>query len=681
MSDLTLLPQPRQLTLTGGALFISPNRLIVLDASDAGALFFSAKRLQAALAERVGVGWEIVANATAPHAQVGATLSVVASGTRHPQGYELTITPEGIHAVASTPAGLFYAVCTLIQLLEVGRPEGGKLETASNLQPPTFSLPTLRISDWPDFPSRGVMLDVSRNRVPTLPTLLELVDLLASWKVNQLQLYTEHTFAYRNHPEVWADASPLTGEEILALDAYCRERFIELVPNQNSFGHMTRWLTHDRYRPLAEAPHGCDTRWGRRDEPISLCPIDPGSIELVRSMFDELLPHFSSRQFNVGCDETIDLGQVRSKAAVAELGAGRVYLNFLLQIYREVKAHGRTMQFWGDIIMEHPELVPELPRDLIALEWGYEAAHPFEQHGAIFAASGVPFYVCPGTGTWNTIAGRTESSLGNLRNAAENGLKHGAVGYLITDWGDAGHWQPLPVSYLGFGYGAAVSWACAANVESDIAAAVSAFAFHDLTGTLGRIAYDLGNAYLKTGVAIHNSTIMARLMQITFAQFVVNRARYPNLTADGLQAAIAKIDAVMARWPASDTDGEPVEPTPAQQQGKAAAWQKAGGAVGERVEPTPLPYSRPAIAQHPGRELIRREYAWAADMLRHGARRGIWMLGKLDGAEDVALRAALVADAERLMAEYRDLWHARSRPGGFAESVARMEKMRGDYLA
>ena len=577
-----------------------------------------------------------------PHDQIGATLSVVEGGTRHPQGYELTITPDGIHAVASTPAGVFYAVCTLIQLLGIrGQESGGRSQEAgdnSNLQSPISSLPALRISDWPDFPNRGVMLDVSRNRVPTMQTLLELVDLLASWKINQLQLYTEHTFAYRNHPDVWADASPMTGQEILVLDAYCRERFIELVPNQNSYGHMTRWLTHDRYRPLADAPDGCDTRWGHYDTPLSLCPVDPGSIELVRSIFDELLPHFSSRQFNIGGDETIDLGQVRSKEAVEQLGAGRVYLDFLLQIYREVKAHGRTMQFWGDIIMEHPELVPEVPRDAIALEWGYQPDHPFEQHGAIFAASGVPFYVCPGTGTWNTIAGRTASALGNLRNAAENGLKHGAVGYLITDWGDAGHWQPLPVSYLGFAYGAALSWACDANRDMEIAQAVSVYAFDDPTGTLGRIAYDLGNAYQKTGVEVHNSTVMVRMLQATYEQFAANRSRYPGLTADGLIAAEVEVDRVMARY---------------------------GGVKSGRKDA----------------DLIRREYAWAADMLRHGSRRGVWMLGKQDGREDAALRAALAADAERLIAEYGALWHTRSRPGGFEESVGRMEKMRRDYLS
>src|SRR6185369_4793545 len=100
------------------------------------------------------------------------------------------------------------------------------------------------------------MLDISRDKVPTMKTLYELVDLLASWKINQLQLYTEHTFAYRNHEDVWKKASPMTAEEIRDLDEYCAERFIDLVPNQNSFGHMERWFEHPEYLQLAEAPNG-----------------------------------------------------------------------------------------------------------------------------------------------------------------------------------------------------------------------------------------------------------------------------------------------------------------------------------------------------------------------------------------------------------------------------------------
>ena len=248
-----------------------------------------------------------------------------------------------------------------------------------------------------------------------------------------------------------------TARDILALDRFCQERFIELVPNQNSFGHLRRWLIREPYRQLAEAPNGCDTVWGHFDEPFSLYPGDPASLDFLRSLYDELLPHFSSRQFNVGCDETVDLGQGRSKALAQEIGVGKIYLDFLLTIHREVSARGYVMQFWGDIVVKHPELVPQLPRDLIALVWGYEADHPFDDECRQFAAAGVPFYVCPGTSAWNSIVGRTTNAFDNLRYAAESGLRHGAGGYIITDWGDNGHWQPLSVSYVPLLYGAALA--------------------------------------------------------------------------------------------------------------------------------------------------------------------------------------------------------------------------------
>ena len=215
----------------------------------------------------------------------------------------------------------------------------------------------------------------------------------------------------------------------------------------------------------------------------------------------------------MGCDETVDLGQGRSKDVVSERGIGRVYLDFLLAIYRQVKNRGYTMQFWGDVIHNYPELVDALPRDMIALEWGYEADHPFDTYNAIFERSGMPFYVCPGTSSWRTIAGRTHNALENLRNAAENGLKHGAVGYLNTDWGDEGHWQPLPVSYLGFAYGAAVSWGYEHNRQIPIWEALSAYAFEDPSGVMGKLVFDLGNVHNPIDFPIHNSTILFNILQ------------------------------------------------------------------------------------------------------------------------------------------------------------------------
>jgi len=454
---------------------------------------------------------------------------------------------------------------------------------------------------------------------------------LSGWKINQVQLYTEHTFAYRNHPEVWVKASPLTGEEVLALDAYCRERFIELVPNQNLFGHMERWLKHPRYAPLAEIHGEFPVPWGTMKGPFSLSPVNPGSVELARGLLDELLPHFTSRTVNIGCDETFDVGHGQSKAACEEKGTGRVYLEYLLSLYAEVSRRGFRTQFWGDIINEHPDLVPELPRDLIGLLWGYEAAFPFGEQGERFAKSGVPFYVCPGTSSWNTLGGRTQNCLGNLLSAAENGLKFGACGYLNTDWGDNGHWQAPPISYLGFAAGAAFSWALEANRSLDVAQAVSWFAFNDRSGAMGRLAYDLGNAYVATGFFRHNSTVFFHLMQ----KSLTGIAGFRGIQNAALGQGLEMID------------------------------QAAEDLAVEKMTRADAP-------------VIRREFKNTIRMMRHACLRG-FLAFESDAGKASKAKLELGIDLAEIMTEYRALWLERNRPGGLEDSLARFENARKDY--
>lgn len=623
MSDWpVLLPAPQRLTRQEGSFRPAPGRLIWLMGPLDDDFLRAGRAVQEAL-EKLGDRWELTA-AYLEGAQIGVTLRIDPGQVARPEGYALTIRPDQITLVGHDVAGAYYGAMTLRQL--VRQAEGG-------------SLPCLRIEDWPDFAHRGVMLDISRDRVPRIDTLTALIDQLAEWKVNQLQLYTEHTFAYRNHRTVWADASPLTGEEILLLDAYCRKRFIELVPNQNTFGHMARWLKHEAYQPLAEAPNGFAFPWGVwSDEPFSLCPTDPASLALVEELLDELLPHFTSRQVNVGCDETWDVGQpgTRSQAACDQKGSGQIYLDFLTQIYHRVQARGHTMQFWGDIILRHPDLIPALPKDAIAMEWGYEANHPFDADCAAFARAGVPFYVCPGTSSWNSIAGRTENALGNLWSAAENGLKHGAIGYLNTDWGDNGHWQPLPVSFLGFAYGAAVSWAARANKAIDLPRALDLHVFMDEAGVMGHLAYDLGNASQGQD-QLHNSTALFHLLLSPDRSLA--DLHLHGLTVVTLSRAEDAIDAAVARL---------------------------GEARMARLDA----------------DLVRDEFRLAANLLRHACRLGIARLeapGQAVSAIPPQQRALLADDLDELIAEYNRLWQARSRPGGLVDSVGRLEKLRKLY--
>jgi hypothetical protein len=614
--SLLLLPSPRQLSQDGGFYLLSGSQLVQLNCGDPQALLFTARRFQLALQSHCQLSWEVADSATVPTGKVGLSLRMDPDFKIPPQGYELTILTQGVTVQGRDLAGVFYGICTLIQIVEqCGR-----------------NLLCLRITDWPDFPARGVMLDVSRNRVPTLETLFSLVDQLAGWKINQLQLYFEHAFAYEQHPEVWAGVSPITGQEVLELDLYCRERFIELVPNQQSFGHLGPWLNHSRYKHLAEVEDGFMTPHGYRQGSFSLSPTDPNSIEFLRGLYAELLPKFSSRMFNIGCDETWDLGQGRSKEICASQGKGRVYLNFLLQIYQEVRRFGRTPQFWGDIILEHPELIPELPKDMIALEWGYEANHPFDLHGARFAASGIPFYVCPGTSAWCSLSGRTDNAVENLASAAENGLKHGAIGYLNTDWGDYGHWQPWPVSYLGLMLGAAYSWAFNSNRALDIAQSLNWHAFRDSSCVMGKLAFDLGNVYRVLGIEPHNSSVLFWIMQLPLDQI---RA-YPGLSREGLQRALVGIEAA------------------------------SGILLQARIG-------------RPDAEQILAEFRVTIRLLRHACWRGL-LAFETDPLQASKLRGELEADFAGLLIEYRQVWLGRNRIGGLSDSMVRLEKLRADYV-
>src|SRR5260221_546555 len=216
-------------------------------------------------------------------------------------GYRLRAGPHGIEIEAADESGVRHASSTLAQIVR--------------LHPGLESLPAFEIEDWPDFPRRGVMLDVSRSRVPCTETLIALIEWLASLKIDEVQLYTEHTFAYRGHEEVWSAASPLTPDDVRVVAARCRDLGVDLVPNQQSLGHMHRWLVHERYRPLAEVPEAFDHAFSLHPEPFSLCPTDPASLTFLAGLYDQLLPCFESRSFNVGLDEASAIGLGRSRAA------------------------------------------------------------------------------------------------------------------------------------------------------------------------------------------------------------------------------------------------------------------------------------------------------------------------------------------------------------------------------
>ncbi|WP_125646007.1 glycoside hydrolase [Nonomuraea sp. WAC 01424] len=552
-------------------------------------------------------------------AALSAPVAEILDGSLPAQGFTIDTTGPDVTLRYADDAGLRYGRDVLEQLRAQG--DG--------------TWPAVHIADWPDLPVRGFLLDVSRGRVPTRESFVHLIEVLRIARYNQLQLYTEHTFAYTGHQDVWRDASPMTAAEIRDLDAMCADAGIELVPNQSTYTHMESWLSHDTYRHLAECQDGFSV--AGFSMPAFTLKSDEESAAFAHGLLAELLPNFTSRQVNVNCDEPLELGRGAGAAQVAELGAGEVYLRHLRRLLEPLIDQGYRPQFWADFITHHPELVERLPAGCTAVAWTYEAPRPDDERIEIppdfqqvidelginiafdgfsealkgLPGSGVPFLVAPGTGTWNSLVGRIDNAMGNIADAVGTGLASGASGLLLTEWGDNGHLQAFCTSYPPIVYAGAVSWCLAGNADIDLPAVLDRHVFRDHAGVLGGVLDAVGRVWGRTGRRSFNGSPLQAAL-IPAQQHLVTHEPDAGL----VEAVITTLDQALAD----------------------------------------LERARPASGDG---ALAVRELAAAIGLARHGA----WRLGRTAGLVtpgDDELRA----DLDTLITEYRRCWLARNRPGG-----------------
>jgi hypothetical protein len=390
-------------------------------------------------------------------------------------------------------------------------------------------IPCVEIKDKPDMPVRGALLDISRGKIPTLQTLYGMVDFLSDLKYNQLQLYIEgFSFAYPSFKNLWEKTeTPLTPQEIRDLDLYCKDRQIELVPNQNSLGHMNAWLATDEYKDLAECPEGYKLL-GLINMKSTIAPSNPKSIELIKKMSGDLLPNFSSHQFNVNLDEPFELGKCKEHPVTDPKEVAQIYLNYAKQLNDYVNSQSKTMMMWGDVMTNNPGIIPEIPKNITLLEWGYESVYPFDKYCARNQKAGIKYMVCPGTSSWSSFTGRTDNMKANVENAVGNGIKYGATGMLMTDWGDSPHLQYLTVSYAGFAYAAALSWNFESKEQVPLGDYLSKVVFKDITGRMGNLVLEAGryNQFEEYPMISFTTTSMAYMfgmMDNTMQQAVFNK--------------------------------------------------------------------------------------------------------------------------------------------------------------
>jgi hexosaminidase len=571
----------------------------------------------------------------------GAPLAVQHDPDLPEQGYTLERDASGTRIGYRDDAGLRYARQTLDQLT-ADRDLAGR---------------AVRVRDWPDFPVRGFMLDISRDRVPTRRTLRRYVEILAAARMNQLELYTEHTFAFAGQEAVWAAASPLTADDMRWLDALCAAHGITLVANQNTLGHMERWLATEPHRERAEKPEGF-TIGGRHRPPSTLEPTEENA-EFAVGLVRELAATVRSRRVNIGADEPWELGKGRSAADAAERGVGRVYLDQLLRIATPLLEDGFEVEFWADVLADHPQVAQDLPRSgLVPVVWQYDGpeharaaldraseqqhrqwkidgfemealAGGFRKRAEALTVAGRPFWVAPGTGAWKSFVGRLDNAVENLLDAAETGREHGAGGYVLTSWGDLGHHEPPTVTHPPLLFGGAVSWCLDSNRDLDLAAVLDRvlFADHDADpgAGLGAVLTAIGSVAARLDAPILNSSALFTLL-IEGGDAASVPPVAPSAIADAEQVLSAAVDA--------------------------------------------LAHARPA---GPDGDIAVRETAQAVALARFAV-----TLLAAGGVAELTPNAAvdLLISLDALLAEQRACWLLSARPGGLDDSLARFAPLR-----
>ena len=438
-------------------------------------------------------------------------IDVTANPSLDREEYRISVDGGGVRIAHSTDEGLFRAVTSLRQLI---RQTNGRLNYAA-------------IEDKPALPRRGYMLDISRGRKPKLDTLKDMVKLLAELKYNEFQLYMEGgCFKYEAYPEVTEHIDCMTPEDVRELSAFCRERFIDLVPNQNSFGHMYTWLRRKEFHHLG--------LFEGDEVPSTLNPLLPESFEFVTNLYASLLPNFDSEYVNIGLDEAYGLGKYQIEEYCREKGKDVVFMEWLNKLNDHIREkYGLKVMFWADMIYNYPQSYHLVPKDAIALEWGYELiqSQRMTAHCIAYKNAGVNYYVCPSVNTHGALSGRMDVTTFNIRTCGELASEYGAKGLLLTDWGDGGHpqswvWSVNPIALSG-----QYAWnpgkpQDGESFKADFIRAAEAFVDDYMFGGahLSRLLYRMANYYLLEPERVHVCTMCAKELTLP-----IDTTRYAHL--------------------------------------------------------------------------------------------------------------------------------------------------------
>jgi len=446
-STMTILPTPQQTVLKNTRFKVAAGTKIILGTNSKQEQF-AAQQINDEFASRKEVQLKIVSEHSlrrlpasfifigSPASEYGRQFLRERKETLKPEmkaeGYFLDVDANNIVIIAESERGKFYGVMSLLQMI--------RREKRS------IVVDGATIEDFPFEKVRGISDDISRGQVSTVDNFKKIVRFLAHYKLNTFSPYIEDMFAFKNHPLIGKGRGALTPQEVKEIDAYAKKYYVDMIPSFETLGHWENILAKPEYVGYAEFP-GAQT----------LNVSDEKAYSILDEMIGELCGSFSSSYFNMGADESWDVGLGANKERVSKNGLAAVHAEHYNRVADIVKKHGKKPMMYGDIILSQPEILGKIPKDITIVDWHYDASFSYGST-EIFKKAGFPFIASPAVRTFIGPFPDFLNTIVNIQNFNRDGFKNGSIGLLTSNWNDYGGEELRELNYYGYAWTAECAW-------------------------------------------------------------------------------------------------------------------------------------------------------------------------------------------------------------------------------
>ncbi len=284
------------------------------------------------------------------------------------------------------------------------------------------------------FHIRGFHLDL-RIQVMKMQALKNFTLGLSKQGINTLVMEWEATYPFQEDPLI-PNRFAYSRQEIKDFIKYCQTLHMDVIPLQQSFGHVEYILRNYKYAQLRED-----------DKDFSqVCPSEPDkNRELFTRLFKDMAATHPSPYFHIGGDETRLLGHCeKCKKRAAEIGISKLYFDHIKMLCDIVVSLGKRPVLWADIALNYPEYIHLLPRETIFVDWNYGwALDRFGAHEQL-VKSGYEIWGAPAirSSPDNYFLTRWQYHFNNIRDFIPICKNFGYKGIVMTSWSTSGVYSP-----------------------------------------------------------------------------------------------------------------------------------------------------------------------------------------------------------------------------------------------